>query len=274
MYADLHSHTIYSDGSFEIENLVKDAHEKGIKVLAITDHDTVHHYDLIKEACEKYDIIPIRGIELSCYDFDVNKKVHILGLGFKNYPTNVEKLAKQALNGRDNYHKKMIKMLNEKGYDITYEDAKKHAKYSIVFKKHLFEAIVEKYPEMKDPMKYRELFLNTGFSNADLEMEYIPVKKGIEAIHKDGGYAILAHPCLYKNYPEIEKYVDYGLDGIEISHPEMKEEDYPLTREIAQKYNLMMTGGSDFHNYELTPSLGKYGLEKEEFELLPFSKDN
>lgn len=268
MYADLHTHTNYSDGNVEVEDLVKLAKEKGTKVLAIADHDTLFHYDRIKEACDQYGIKSVWGIELSCYDFSVNKKVHILGLGFKDYPVNVEAKGKQALAGRDNYHKKMIKMLNEKGYDITYEDAKKHSKYNIVFKRHLFDAIVEKYPEMKDASKYRELFLNTGFSNADLEMDYIPVDEGIEAIHKDGGIAILAHPCLYSNYPEIEKYVAYGLDGLEVSHPEMKAEDYVKTKEIVEKFDLIATGGSDFHDFLLTPDMGEYGITEGQYKVV------
>ena len=266
MYADLHTHTIYSDGSLEIEELVKEAKDKKIKVLAVTDHDTIFHYDKVKAACEKYGIQYIRGVELSCYDFDVNKKVHIVGLGLNDNPKHVEEKAAQVLKGRDDYHKKLITILNNKGYDISYEDVKKYAKYNIVFKKHLFDAIADKYPQMNNPQKYRELFLNTGFSNADLEMNYITVKDGIEAIHEDGGIAIIAHPCLYKNYPEIDKYVEYGLDGIEISHPEMKEEDYYLTREIADKYNLIRSGGSDFHDNDLTPFLGDYGLTKEQFD--------
>lgn len=73
--------------------------------------------------------------------------------------------------------------------------------------------------------------------------------------------------CEYDNYPEIEKYVGYGLKGIEVSHMSMKEKDYPLTREYAAKLNLVKTGGSDFHNVHLTV-MGEHGLSREEFEEL------
>lgn len=236
VYADLHVHTNYSDGTHSIEEVIRLAKNRGIKVVAITDHDTLYHYDKVKKICEKNNIKTIRGVEMSCYDFDVYKKVHVVGL-----------------------------WLNDKGLDITYEEAKKFSPYNIVFKMHLFQAIVNKYPEYNNLEKYRELFAGKVSQDVDLQMGYIDVKSGIEAIHKDGGIAILAHPCEYDNYDEIKKYVSYDLDGIEISHPSMKEDDYPLTQHFAKKYNLLKSGGSDFHNIKLT-SIGDFGLTKEQFD--------
>ena len=69
------------------------------------------------------------------------------------------------------------------------------------------------------------------------------------------------------NIDEIEKYVGYGLQGIEISHPSMKDEDYPLTQKYAKKFNLFKSGGSDFHDSRLT-QMGDYGLNKQQFEEL------
>ena len=236
VYADLHVHTNYSDGTHSIEEVIRLAKNRGIKVVAITDHDTLYHYDKVKKICEKNNIKTIRGVEMSCYDFDVYKKVHVVGLWLNDNPTHVEELCNHTLKCRDEYHHQLIDELNDKGLDITYEEAKKFSPYNIVFKMHLFQAIVN-----------------------------IDVKSGIEAIHKDGGIAILAHPCEYDNYDEIKKYVSYDLDGIEISHPSMKEDDYPLTQHFAKKYNLLKSGGSDFHNIKLT-SIGDFGLTKEQFD--------
>lgn len=267
VYADLHVHTAYSDGTSSIEDVISLAKEKGIHTIAITDHDTVFHYDEIKAMCQKYKIETIRGVEMSCYDFEVYKKVHIVGLWLNDDPRHVESLCQETLRKRDAYHHQLIDELNQKGLNISYEQAKKYAPHNIVFKMHLFKAIVEQYPEYNDLKKYRELFAGKTSRETDLQMGYTDVQKGIEAIHKDGGIAILAHPCEYDNYDEIEKYVHYGLQGIEVSHPSMKDEDYPLTQSYAKKYHLLKSGGSDFHDVKLTP-MGLNGLTKEQFEEL------
>jgi len=264
IYADLHTHTNYSDGTQEVEEVVKLAHSKGIKALAVSDHDTIFHYERVKNACEEYGIEAIRGVEMSCYDFTKFKKIHVVGLWLNDTPVHVEKLCKKTLESRDHYHRKLIHELNEKGLNITYEDAKKYSPYNIVFKMHLFQAIIEKYPQYNNIEKYRSLFASKTTKETDLEMGYIDIKDGIEAIRKDGGVSIIAHPCEYDNYDEIEKYISYGLQGIEISHPSMKVEDYIRTNEIADKYHLLRSGGSDFHDLNLT-KMGENGLTKEQF---------
>lgn len=265
IYADLHCHTAYSDGTQTIEEVIRKAKERDLGVIAITDHDTVFHFDEVKKTCDKYGIKTVRGVEMSCYDNEVFKKVHVVGLWLNDNPVHVNELCSKTLASREAYHKKLIKKLNEMGYEITYEDAKKYAPYNIVFKMHLFMALVEKYPELKDPMVYRKMFASKTSKETDARMGYIDVAKGIEAIHKDGGIAILAHPCEYGNYPEVEKYVGFGLDGIEISHMLMKEEDYILTNQLADKYHLLRSGGSDFHDPQLADTLGKFGLTEEQF---------
>lgn len=267
VYADLHIHTAYSDGIHSIEEVVKLAVEKGIKVIAITDHDTVFHYDDVKRVCDRYGVETVRAVEMSCYDFDVNKKVHIVGLWLNDNPIHVEKLCNNTLQCRDAYHHTLIEELNKKGLDISYEEAKAYAPYNIVFKMHLFQAIVAKYPEYNDMKKYRALFSGKTSIETDRQMGYIEIKAGIEAILKDGGIPVIAHPCEYDNYPEIEKYVKYGAKAIEISHMSMKEKDYILCDEFVNKYHLLRSGGSDFHASNLT-EMGTYGLTKEQFDNL------
>ena len=235
-------------------------------MIAITDHDTVFHFEEVQKVCRQNGLETIRGVEMSCYDYDVHKKVHVVGLGLNNNPYHVEKLCQKTLQCRDEYHHELIKILNQKGLNITYEDAKEYAPYNIVFKMHLFLAIVHKYPEYNDINKYRELFMSETSLDVDSKMGYIDIKEGIKAIREDGGIAIIAHPCEYKNYDEIEKYVSYGLQGIEISHPSMESEDYPLTQELANRFHLIRSGGSDFHNIHLT-AIGDFGLTKDKLTI-------
>lgn len=266
-YADLHMHTAYSDGVKTIEEVVSLARQKGLHTIAITDHDTVFHYEKVKEVCKSQGIETIRGVEMSCYDFDVFKKVHIVGLWLNDHPLHVEALCQKTLSCRDQYHHKLIESLSGKGLAVTYDDAKKYAPYNIVFKMHIFQALCEKYPQYKNPQEYRRLFAGKTGRETDLQMGYIDVQEGIRAILADGGTPVLAHPCEYGNYEEIPKYVSYGLQGIETSHPSMKVEDYPRAREFARRYRLLESGGSDFHSQELT-AMGKFGLTQEQFAAL------
>ena len=180
---------------------------------------------------------------MSCYDNDVFKKVHIVGLFINDNAENVKQLCDKTLLARDNYHRKLIEILNQKGLDINYQQAKKFSPHNIVFKMHLFMAIVEKYPEYMNMEKYRELFAGKTSKDVDSQMGYIDVKEGIQAIHKDGGIAILAHPCEYNNYDEIDKY------------------------------HLLASGGSDFHNMAMQNDfIGNYGLTQEQFEAIQSRK--
>lgn len=267
IYADLHVHTNHSDGVCEIADVISMANEKGIKALAITDHDTVNHYDEIKKIGNDFNIEVIKAVEMSCYDYDVFKKVHIVGLWISEDSSNIKKLCDETLKCRDNYHRELIKKLAESGYEITYEDAKKYSKYNIVFKMNIFQALKEKYPNEMTKEKYKELFASKTSKETDSKMGYISVEEGIKAIQKDGGIAIIAHPCVYDNYDEIEKYVGYGLQGIEINHSKMKEIDFKRTLEFADKYNLVKSGGSDFHNPELI-EFGKFGLMEQQYKEL------
>ncbi|MCI8566342.1 MAG: PHP domain-containing protein [Lachnospiraceae bacterium] len=266
-YADLHMHTDYSDGVHTIEEVVSLARQKGIHTIAITDHDTVFHYEQVKAVCQNQGMETIRGVEMSCYDFNVLKKVHIVGLWLNDNPVHVEALCQKTLSCRDAYHHKQIEQMAQKGLAITYEDAKKYAPHNIVFKMHIFRALCEKYPEYREPQKYRQLFAGKTGREIDLQMGYIDIKEGIEAIITDGGIPVLAHPCEYGNYEEIPKYVSYGLRGIERSHPSMKEEDYRLTREFARTYHLLESGGSDFHSEALT-AMGEFGVTQGQFAAL------
>lgn len=267
IYADLHVHTNHSDGICEISEVIKMAKEKGIKALAITDHDTVDQFEEIRSFGDSLNIEVIKGVEMSCYDFDVFKKVHIVGLWLNEKTPHIKKLCDKTLQCRDEFHRELIKELAEKGYQITYEDAKQYSKYSIVFKMNIFQALKKKYPDEMNEEKYRELFASKTSKETDFKMGYIPVSEGIEAIKKDGGISIIAHPCEYNNYDEIEKYVEYGLQGIEISHQKMKEIDYKKTLDLAAKYNLAKSGGSDFHDPSLV-SFGRFGLTKQQYEEL------
>lgn len=267
MLIDLHTHTYMSDGLLSPRELLLMAKARGVKTMAIADHDTYYHIEGTRKIAKQLNIELINAVELSCYNFEQKKKVHIVGLFINDEAPHIEKLGSNVLQGRNDFHRKMISQFQELGYELTFEDAQKQSHSNTVFKMHLYMALKSKYPEI-DMDFYKKHFLKDDTSDVDLEMNYTSVKDGIDAIIKDGGIPVLAHPQLYNSMPEIEEYVSYGLQAIEVCHPFMKIEDQVEAHEAARKYQLLVSGGSDFHFESNHVTLGDYGITEREFETL------
>lgn len=268
IYADLHVHTNHSDGTQDIPTVFEAARERGLKVVAIADHDTVNHWDEVRAAAENVGIQTVRAVEMSCYDERVCKKAHIVGLWLNDEAPHVAELCRETLRCRDAFHEKLVAELGEKGYPLSWQSVRDKALFGTVFKMHIFQALMEAYPEDMSMDRYRELFAGKTSKEVDAQMGYIPIAEGIRAIQADGGIAVLAHPCEYDNYDEIDDYVGWGLQGIEVTHPSMREDDYPRTLAFADRHGLLRSGGSDFHDFEMTPYLGSFGLTKAQFREL------
>ncbi len=255
--ADLHIHTDISDGSFTTEEVIKLAKEKGLTHIAITNHDTVKGLKEAIKLGEKYGVVVIPGIEISAYDNKRNRKVHLLGYGFELEAKNIKRLCDRLLKDRNEMTLKQTEIIKNLGYDISIEDVRKYAKNSdISYKQHIMQVMIDKgyIDEIYSPL-YKELFKNSGACN--MEVKYIDVYDAIDAIIKDRGIPVIAHPGQLKSYELIQELVDKGLVGIEKYHISNNEEDYKIIDELSKKYNLITTGGSDFHGkYSKKRSIG------------------
>lgn len=263
-YADLHMHTSYSDGDYDIKEVIEMASKAGLKTIAITDHDRADHFEKIKEIGKNFDIRLIKGLEISAYDFESHKKVHIVGLFLKESTPEIDKLNTVTNKKREAYHISLLAELSKDGFDLDYDFVKTFAPNSIIYKSDIFWALKGKYPEEMEGKGFKDIFNEKTTDELAKTMGYIPVRDAIEAINKDAGLSILAHPQEYDNWDEIEKYVGFGLRAIEINHSRMKERDFERAREFAKKFDLLMSGGSDFHRLGRF-ELGDYGLNKDEF---------
>ena len=274
-YADLHMHTSYSDGDYDIKEVIEMAVAAGIKTMAITDHDRADHFEKIKEIGKDFDIRLIKGLEISAYDFDSHKKVHIVGLFLPERTPEIDKLNAITNKKREAYHISLLPKLAEDGFDLDYTYLKTFAKNSIIYKSDIFWAMKAKYPERMEGVGFKDIFHEKTTDDLARTMGYIPVKDAIEAVNKDGGLSILAHPQEYNNWDEIEKYKEMGLRAIEINHSRMKDGDFERAKDFANKLDLLMSGGSDFHRLGRF-DLGDYGLRQDEFKALEegFRKNN
>lgn len=268
MICDLHCHTTLSDGSLGIEDIIMQAKRTGIDFLSITDHDTLSSFSRAAILGERYGVRVLQGVELSAWDKERGDKVHILCYAPKK-PDRLEGLCLKSCEIRKTCSKEMVDKVMQK-YPITPESVLRHATSSkSIFKQHIMRALIdygyalEFYGALND-----ELF-NHENGSCLVEREYPDVKFVLDLIHSARGVAVMAHPMLYKNKDLLIELAEQGkLDGVEVDHYTASEEQRAELRQIAAQYNLIVTGGSDFHGlYNAQPThLGSNTTSKDNLD--------
>lgn len=248
MSADLHCHSIFSDGSTDVEEILQMAKLKGIKTLSVTDHDTFKGSEAALEYSESYNIEVIHGAEISAFDNKRNRLVHILCYMCDNPHMMDEVFNKIAQSRRKSINAALDKITEI--YPITKEMVEKRAeKSTTVFKSHVMHTLMDAgYTDKIYGDLYRELFnWKTGIVRT--KIEYPDVYHILSLIHKAGGIAVLAHPGVYDSIELLPELAQAGLDGTECWYPRAKEGETEKIIAIADKYGLVKTGGTDFHGY-------------------------
>ncbi len=252
---DLHIHTDHSDGRQSPREVVDQACALGLKAIAITDHDSVSGYLEAARYARGKDIEVIPGIELSAArdDDDIHMLGYLIRPDDKKLATTVTRFRRIRLERG----KKMIKRLAHLGIKIDYKEVLAAAGGAPVGRPHVAEVltahgVVDSYGQAFE--KY--LALNGPV--------YVPKAKltpseAIDLIHDAGGVAVMAHPKLTDRDAVIPDLVAAGLDGLEIYHPSHTRAARKRYRQLAKKYDLVCTGGSDSHNRS-----GRYGEIGEE----------
>lgn len=270
--ADLHTHTENSDGTYSVEELVKAAKEKGLKALAITDHDTINGLFNVDVLSKKYDIEIIKGIEMSC---NLNgKDVHILGYGLNIDDFNFKKELVRIKKIRNERNDKIIEKLNKLKLNVSLDELKTIAKGDIISKAHFADLLIKKGYVYSKGEAFKNYLGKSGIAFVE-KKNYKPVD-AVKTLEANGALISLAHPKLIGiNDNEIEKLIielkAYGLNGIEINYYSFDEKDKEKYIKLANKYNLVVTGGSDFHGKNrVNVSLGETGLNEKEY--LEFKK--
>ena len=251
---DLHVHTTASDGEFSPSKILDKAKSLNIDTISITDHDTTDGIEEAIEYSKKININFIPGIEL---DAHVSKgKMHILGYYFDINDTNLLSSMQSFKKDREDRNNKFIQEFNKQGIDITIEDIKKYSAGNIIAKPHFARALLDK-GYIKDLEEAYSNYFNVS-PMKDIKRKSISPKEAINLIKKAGGIAILAHPITLKlNYDElrieIKKLKEVGLDGIECYNSIHSSDDIKELIKIAEEYDMLITGGSDYHGPISTP---------------------
>lgn len=246
--ADLHIHTHFSDSSLSPKEVVEYAQNIGLKIISLTDHDGVEGIDEAIEYAKPYGIEVIPGVELSVERED--NEIHILGyfIDWKN-----EWFKEKLKNFRQLREKRaalIVSKLKELKIDIEYNQVLQLAKAgtlkSAVSRLHIATVLCQM--KVVDSIKTAfEKYLNYG-AKAYVSKFNLTPKQALEMILKVGGIPVLAHPYFSKcNDRLISELVQWGLKGLEVYHPQQNTTGKQFCRRMAQKYNLLITGGSDCH---------------------------
>ena len=270
-FADLHLHTQFSDGTFTPEELVLRAQNVGLACIALTDHDTVEGCARAAAACANVKMEFISGAELTAEHEDT--EVHILGyfLDTKN-PVLLDRIGKfQAV--RQNRIREMCAALNQLGIPLKAEAVFALANCKSPGRPHVARALVkEKLIGNLD--EAFEKYLKKG-RPAWVPKTKMSALEGVELIHQAGGLAVMAHPGLNRTDDIIPGLVKAGLDGIECFHSKHSTVMAERYLEIAEKYDLLVTGGSDCHGFsKKAPLIGTVMLPYEHIEKLFAAKKN
>ena len=245
--ADLHVHTTMSDGSDTFEEVLEQARERGVARIAFTNHDTTRGLDGAAALGARYGVQVTGGIEVSAYDFQRNRKVHVLGLGLREDAPALAALCGPLLERRNANSLWQLDRMVKAGLPVDVERALALGRASTcLYKQHLMAALTsEPHPSAAYRTLYRSLFKNGGICDRDIA--YVDVRDAVRAIAEDGGLPVLAHPGQQDSYDLVPELVPLGLAGIEQHHPDHTPADHARCAQLAERYALACTGGSDYH---------------------------
>ena len=259
---DLHVHSNKSDGTFSPFELVDYAIEKGLAAIALTDHDTVDGLDEIisyaetlrkkqlSNSVQTAKIVPeiIPGIEFST-EYE-GKDVHILGLYIDYKSEEFQRPLQEFVNSRILRNEKMCKLLQDAGIDITFEKLQAEFPESVITRAH-YGSYLLKYGYIKSMNEAFEKYVGDHCPYF-VPREKVTPEQAIDLILKANGVPILAHPPLYHmSDSRLDKLVarlkEAGLQGIEAVYSTYASSEERDMRRLADKYDLLISGGTDFH---------------------------
>jgi 3',5'-nucleoside bisphosphate phosphatase len=243
MFADLHLHTRFSDGTYTPEELAAQAKQTGLHCIALTDHDTVEGCAPAAAACARLGLEFIPGSELTSEMDGV--ETHILAyLVDTRHPGLLAEMKKfQAV--RQDRIREMCAKLNAIGVGLQAEDVFRLANCASPGRPHVARALIARHFCRSFDEAF-ERFLKKD-RPAFVPKFKMSTARAIELIHSAGGLAVMAHPALNRTDDIIPAVVAAGLDGIEVFHTKHNPAANKRYMDIARQYNLLITGGSDCH---------------------------
>ncbi|MEM1252792.1 MAG: PHP domain-containing protein [Cyanobacteria bacterium P01_H01_bin.21] len=258
---ELHCHTTFSDGTLTPKQLVERAVVKGVKALAITDHDTISGWSEARTAAQPYGLEIVPGIELSTvYN---GRSMHILG--FYPDPKKLETPLNERTQGRHRRAQKMADKLAELGFPIELPPM---SGTMAPGRPHIASALLAAGHVTSQQEAFQRFIGDNG--PAYVAYEKFTAQEGIALLNNCGAVPVWAHPYLFRGgiveevLPELVKA---GLMGVEVYHPQHSISEERVLEELCEQYDLLMTGGSDYHGPQPKPKAGDIDLNGLELSL-------
>jgi hypothetical protein len=260
MRGDLHVHSTASDGTLSPADLVALALERGLRVLAITDHDSVEGVDEALAAAEGTGLLVIPALELSAAQG--GHDVHMLGYFVDHHDPVLRQRLSELREARLARARAMVDQLNDAGFDVSITDVLALAEGGAVGRSHVARALVDAghAEDIKDAFR-RLIGRGKPFY---VGKEARSAIEAIEIIRAAGGLPVVAHPGVSKDDDILDELVAAGLAGIEAYHADHTSEQREHYARVARHHGLLVTGGTDFHGASApNPALGDVALPPE-----------
>lgn len=248
MLVDFHMHSIYSDGVKSPEELLRDALDCNLSMMALTDHDEIDGIKALRTAQEQLDpektIKFINGCEFSA-DYK-DKSIHILGYRFDETNKELRDFIEYFKSKREERIDEIIRRCNNAGYFISKDELlKKFPKTQAYGRPHIGQLLIDGGYAKDINDVFKDILRKDSpcyVPKVKIEVPYI-----IDIIHKAGGLAVMAHPKLVTSDEYVVEMLAYDFDGMEVYHTKHNDDDVKRYKALAKEHNLFITGGSDYH---------------------------
>lgn len=243
MRIDLHTHTTASDGLLGPEALVGEARSRGVGLLAVADHDTTAGVASAVRAGAAVGLEVWPAVELSC-DVEAGE-VHVLGYFIDHRLGWFQELLGRLRDGREKRAERMVEKLTAMGAPVPFARVQALANGGAIGRPHVARALLEA-GHVKSVAEAFERFIGRS-SPAYVERLKVTPVQAVEVIQAAGGLAVLAHPGWGRQDALIPGLIAAGLDGIEVYYPDHTPDQVRQYHDLAVRFGLLVTGGTDFH---------------------------
>lgn len=245
---DLHTHSSCSDGSDRPEDLIDAAHRAGVTTVALTDHDTVSGVGAAARAAAERGMRFVTGVELALQHG--NRHVHLLGLGFTRHDelSRLGRFLDRNQERRVERNLAMVERMRQHGLEIDYAEVQAAACGASVGRPHMASVLVRRGVAADTADAFRRL-LGSGCP-FHVPRRAVQLVDAIDALRAAGGHGVLAHPAggtADELAALLRAVAAAGVTGVEAYHPSLSRERSAAVRALADRLDLFVTGGSDYH---------------------------
>lgn len=257
---DLHIHSNQSDGSFTPEKIVKFAASAGLTAISITDHDNLAAFEMALPHAKHHQIETIPGIELSAEYNGFN--FHFLGYFFDVKNPRLQSYLDFLKEERLKRAKKILAVLERLGILIGLDEVLKKTSNGSIGRPHIADLMIEKGFVGNRWEAFNRYIGDNAV--AAVKKKQLGVRETFDLIHQANGICVVAHPSFERIEKLMKRWIEYGLDGIEVIHPRFSYYHTECLKHLADRFQLVKSGGSDCHGlHDLEPRIGKFFIPGE-----------